>query len=309
MRLRGFETPPANIRFLTTLSYSCINLDLVPPLISVAYVWYNIDMQQVRRYLSRTLKSFKPLWYSARYIYLVFSGVLFKDLYYRSRAKRNARGLRKYGAEELKRIQPFFEELGIKPFLTAGSLLGCIQNGSFHPSSKDMDLAVFSDELPDPAQLINKMKGLGYLLHVDGKLQGPLTKIGPYYLLQFLHPQKYVSVDIYYYHRYQGQVVFLQDRRADHLYDRYLGDKKAMHEPYLGYYRGFSGESLKFFKSCLFEGVPVWIPEDPWVLLESIYGPNIHSGQKNIFHGLYLIREGSQKDGFEWIDTSHDKRS
>lgn len=270
-------------------------------------MWYNIDMQQVRRYLSRSLKSFKPLWHSARYTYLIFSGVLFKDLYYRSRAKRNARGLRQYGAEELKRIQPFFEELGIKPFLTAGSLLGCVQNGSFHPSSKDIDLAVFSDELPDPTLLISKMQSLGYSLHVDGQLKGPLTKIGPYYLLQFLHPQKFVSVDVYYYHRYRGQVVFLQDRRTDHLYDRHLGDRKAKYEPYLGYFRGFPEEGLKHFRSCSFEGVSVWIPENPWFLLENIYGTGVRSGQKNIFHGLHLIREGSQKDGFEWIDISHDK--
>ncbi len=230
-------------------------------------------------------------------------------MYYRSRSRRNARGLKKYGVEELGRIMPIFKEMGIRPFLTCGSLLGCIQNSSFHPSSKDIDLAVFSDELPDPSELISTMLRMGYTLHLDGKLNGPMTKIGRYYLLQFLHAQKYVSVDVYFYHRYRGHVVFLQDRRADHLYDRSLGDKKAEYEPYLGYYRGFPEEDLKGFRSCVFEGVSAWIPEDPWLLLEHIYGMNIRAGKKDILHGLHLIRETDQKDGLEWIVPAYDKRS
>ncbi len=231
------------------------------------------------------------------------------DIYHYLRIRRNARGLRKHGAEMLARVTAIFEDLSLRPMLNCGSLLGYMKQGRFDNSSKDIDLAVLADDVKDPATLITKMKAEGFRLRLDGKLHGPLEKIGRYFLLQFHHPKKQVSVDICFLHRYQDQIVYLEDRRADYLYRKYLGDARGSFEPYLGYFRGFSADVYEGLVPVMFEGSKVWIPQDPWRLLEVTYGPSIRKGKKDICCHMHLIRQGSHKGDFEIVDPSSSKIS
>ena len=142
-------------------------------------------MVKIADYFSQRLKRSGPVWHGARFVYCLLTGVVFSDIYHHIRLKRNAEGLRKYGSHYLRQVVEACEKFGAKPMLDCGTLLGYAKSGQFETGSKDIDLAVFSEDLKDPSKLIAHMKDAGFVLRMDGRITNALQEIGMYYLLQF----------------------------------------------------------------------------------------------------------------------------
>ena len=261
-------------------------------------------MQLLKESVSRHLARCKPIWAAGQVFYRTLSGVYFVTAYHSIRIWRNRIGLRKHGAQALGMITRYFESAGVRPILNCGTLLAYIRQGQIDRFSKDIDLAIFADELKNPRALVEYMTQNGYRLRMDGKMSGALRTIGEYHLLQFHHPKKHVSIDICFLHRQSGQILFFEDRGADYLYRDFLREKKHQLGPYIGYCRRFDERIYGDLESADFCGSRIWVPKDPEGALRIMYGPDIRSGKKNILSNLLIVQDDTPGGKLTYVDLS-----
>lgn len=104
-----------------------------------------------------------------------------------------ARRMRNSGLEMLHEADIVLSQLGLKPFLTYGALLGAYREHGFISYDPDIDLGILAEDIPD--NLHQKMAEAGFVLYKQGVLADRKTVFEETYIYKKLH------LDIFYYFR------------------------------------------------------------------------------------------------------------
>ena len=104
-----------------------------------------------------------------------------------------ARRLRNSGLQMLREADIVLSQLGLKPFLTYGALLGAYREHGFISYDPDIDLGILAEDIPD--NLHQKMAKAGFVLYKQGVLADRKTVFEETYIYKKLH------LDIFYYFR------------------------------------------------------------------------------------------------------------
>ena len=104
-----------------------------------------------------------------------------------------ARRMRNSGLQMLREADIVLSQLGLKPFLTYGALLGAYREHGFISYDPDIDLGILAEDIPD--NLHQKMAKAGFVLYKQGVLADRKTVFEETYIYKKLH------LDIFYYFR------------------------------------------------------------------------------------------------------------
>lgn len=104
-----------------------------------------------------------------------------------------ARRMRNSGLEMLHEADIVLSQLGLKPFLTYGALLGAYREHGFISYDPDIDLGILAEDIPD--NLHQKMAEAGFVLYKQGVLADRKTVFEETYIYKKLH------LDIFFYFR------------------------------------------------------------------------------------------------------------
>ncbi len=104
-----------------------------------------------------------------------------------------ARRMRNSGLQMLREADIVLSQLGLKPFLTYGALLGAYREHGFISYDPDIDLGILAEDIPD--NLHQKMAEAGFVLYKQGVLADRKTVFEETYIYKKLH------LDIFYYFR------------------------------------------------------------------------------------------------------------
>lgn len=104
-----------------------------------------------------------------------------------------ARRMRNSGLQMLREADIVLSQLGLKPFLTYGALLGAYREHGFISYDPDIDLGILTEDIPD--NLHQKMAEAGFVLYKQGVLADRKTVFEETYIYKKLH------LDIFYYFR------------------------------------------------------------------------------------------------------------
>ena len=102
-----------------------------------------------------------------------------------------ARRMRNSGLEMLHEADIVLSQLGLKPFLTYGALLGAYREHGFISYDPDIDLGILAEDIPD--NLHQKMAEAGFVLYKQGVLADKKTIFEETYIYKKLH------LDIFFY--------------------------------------------------------------------------------------------------------------
>lgn len=104
-----------------------------------------------------------------------------------------ARRMRNSGLQMLREADIVLSQLGLKPFLTYGALLGAYREHGFISYDPDIDLGILAEDIPD--NLHQKMAEAGFVLYKQSVLADRKTVFEETYIYKKLH------LDIFYYFR------------------------------------------------------------------------------------------------------------
>lgn len=104
-----------------------------------------------------------------------------------------ARRMRNSGLQMLREADIVLSQLGLKPFLTYGALLGAYREHGFISYDPDIDLGILAEDIPN--NLHQKMAEAGFVLYKQGVLADRKTVFEETYIYKKLH------LDIFYYFR------------------------------------------------------------------------------------------------------------
>lgn len=104
-----------------------------------------------------------------------------------------AQRMRNSGLQMLREADIVLSQLGLKPFLTYGALLGAYREHGFISYDPDIDLGILAEDIPD--NLHQKMAEAGFVLYKQGVLADRKTVFEETYIYKKLH------LDIFYYFR------------------------------------------------------------------------------------------------------------
>ena len=154
--------------------------------------------------------------------------------------------LQLYGHEMLRAVMDASEEVGIKPFLLWGTLLGCVRDGGLIFNDHDVDMGLLAADFRRVPELKARMAARGYSVRLD--LPGKVS---------FRHPRvEWLWLDIDRLHEMR-----------DHLWSMSPAESDPVTFAY-----GFSRESFASLEPRMLEGVKVYLPAGAEEVLETIYG-------------------------------------
>lgn len=102
-----------------------------------------------------------------------------------------ARRMRNSGLQMLREADIVLSQLGLKPFLTYGALLGAYREHGFISYDPDIDLGILAEDIPD--NLHQKMAEAGFVLYKQGVLADRKTVFEETFIYKKLH------LDIFFY--------------------------------------------------------------------------------------------------------------
>lgn len=144
--------------------------------------------------------------------------------------------------EALTQILGDLEQAGARPFLCFGLLLGMIREGGFIPHDTDLDIGILLEE-HDCAAIHAILLARGYVIECYEPDPWPCR-------LKLKLPGNTVGIDIVFFHAHAG---FLQT------YDNCYGEVLI------------SNHSHFSLKRASFQGLDVWVPDDPELFLNESY--------------------------------------
>jgi hypothetical protein len=162
----------------------------------------------------------------------------------RARKSWKAFGLRVHGGAFLSDFIAASREAGMKPFLMWGTLLGHVREGGLLKHDKDLDMGILAIDWPKRDALIEAMHRRGYeLRHARD------------YKIVFERRDRLTRMDIDVFFPWEGKVICLSRLRD-------------------GSFRGawFRPNAFEKFRTSIFLGSEVLIPDPPESVLEAIYG-------------------------------------
>jgi choline kinase len=216
--------PPGRARSVSTIAraaWSCIRRRQLPWRLR----WLGPLPRAICRSPRRTLRCLRPL----------ASGTLTVEGFL----------LDEYGPRMLADLMGHAAELGIRPFLLWGTLLGCVREGHFIHNDHDIDLGLLAEEFGQLAELKRRMVARGYRVRVETPNK-----------LSLLHPRVPLSLDI--------------DSLTDARGHRWNCDPADGAE--LAYAYWFPRDSVAEVSVRTFEGIDVYVPAGAAEILTTIYG-------------------------------------
>jgi choline kinase len=168
--------------------------------------------------------------------------------------------LQVYGHELLRAVMSEAGDLGIRPFLLWGTLLGCVRDGGFIPNDHDVDMGLLDADFRHVPELKRRMLARGFKVRAEdpGKIS-------------FRHPRVpglWVDIDR------------IHESR-EHLWSINSGSD----EPAVFSY-WFSRDSLKTLEPRQLDGVRVFVPGGAEAVLTAIYGMwRIRQAKKSFLRG------------------------
>ncbi len=151
-----------------------------------------------------------------------------------------------HGADFLRDLVDASSQLGMKPFLMWGTLLGQVREGRFLEHDYDIDLGMLDDDYAKKDELIRAMKKRGYKVRHDVP-----------YSLSFVTADGLLYLDIDRIYKHKGKMI--QSARSE-----LSGEITAYHYP--------DHVFNEFVSKIFVAGIRVWVPTRAEDLLESIYG-------------------------------------
>ncbi len=152
--------------------------------------------------------------------------------------------LHRHGKEFLADVYDASREVGIRPFLMWGTLLGCVREGGFLPTDRDIDLGILPRDYAKKDALVSAMATRGYSLATDRA-----------YKFKFKRPFR-LMIDIDVFYPWNGKMISCH-RRED-------GTCLATYFPRAAFDR---------LKEIVFlDDIRVLIPDPPASVLAAIYG-------------------------------------
>ena len=136
-------------------------------------------------------------------------------------------------------------EVGIRPFLMWGTLLGCVREGRFLKHDRDIDLGILASDYAKKDALVAAMQKRGYLLAVDIA-----------YKLKFRRPDRRFLIDVDVFYPWNDMMVSSEAQEDG----SFLGEF-------------FPRNAFDRLSEIAFMGdLKVLIPDPPAIVLETIYG-------------------------------------
>lgn len=153
--------------------------------------------------------------------------------------------LRIFGRDFLEDLYAAAREVGVRPFLMWGSLLGCVREGRLLRHDRDIDVGILFNDYARKDALIAAMQKRGYVVERDRKYKLRFTRHG--FVL-------YIDVDVFY--PWGGSMICAEQTAEG----RIVGASFPLS----------AFDRLKEV-ACL-DGLQVLVPDPPEPVLEVIYG-------------------------------------
>lgn len=152
--------------------------------------------------------------------------------------------LKVHGGDFLSDLYEASHEIGIRPFLMWGTLLGCVREGGFLARDRDIDIGILHSDYLKKDDLVSAMKRRGYVVRYDAP-----------YKLSLVRTDHFLKMDIDVFYPWKGAMICAT------AYDgRVLG-------------ASFPKGSFDELQEVRFVGNPrVLIPASPERVLEAAYG-------------------------------------
>jgi hypothetical protein len=136
------------------------------------------------------------------------------------------------------------DEAGLSPFLMWGTLLGCVREGGFLKHDRDIDIGILARDWPKRNSLIEAMRRRGYGLDFERN-----------YKVRFIGRDLLGHLDVDVFFPWEGKMVCFLDHHE-------IGKHGAW----------FPLDAFDNFRSLIFSGTHVLIPDPPERVLETAYG-------------------------------------
>ena len=249
-------------------------------------------LQKLRSWGAQHARQGKPEWVVLRFVYRLFSGFYLHGLFCEIQRYREGCLLKKFGPGIFERTIKVCERIQVTPYLLRGTLLGYCRYGKFIDYDYDIDLGLLPRDLGKIEPLKKAMVEAGFILHVDGVLTGPLSKIGGQFILQFKDPRSEVRLDFYIFHQVQGTLAYLEDRRFEFMYQNQLLNGVKPGAEVVGYALVYSNPLLlQDFTQAYFMNQKVLVPARAEQYLTETYGdwqtPRRHFKYRNLNKVLF----------------------
>ncbi len=179
--------------------------------------------------------------------------------------------MRVYGREVLADLMASSAAVGVRPFLLWGTLLGCIREQRFIHNDHDIDVGLLEADFQLVPELKREMLARGYTIRRESTMQ-----------VSFMHRHGRLWVDV--------------DRLISARGHYWITEPPSERAVIRAYW--FAIPAIGTLARRRFEGVEVFIPENPEAVLTSIYGAWTVPQQKRYFTrgplNQMLWRQGAQ---------------
>ena len=169
-------------------------------------------------------------------------------------------------------------EVGIRPFLMWGTLLGCVRENGLLPHDHDLDVGLVPSDYRRKDELVAAMRRRGYRLALDWR-----------YKLRFMRRWHWTWIDVDVFYPWQGKTI-CSTLRED---GRVTGEAFPL------------GTFDRLREIEFLDGLQVLIPDPPEAVLEAVYGewripdPSYHSATGPLTH--FVIEPGGEMPAIEGI--------
>lgn len=241
---------------------------------------------------------------SLHFFYNLILGNYFLDLAARYRRHLQAKNILIYGPEILRTTVGVCDELGMRPFLVRGTLLGYFRHQSLIPGDYDFDFGLLPDDFGKIGSLKKKMLERGFKVRSDNRYKNVLQKVGEIFLVQITHRRSGVWVDFNLFYRVNDKICYVEDRRLEYLYQgKEIENVRALGPEVVGYALAYEPQVFSKFKKVSFLQSDVWVPEAAEKYLEATYGDWRLEKKKaeSFYHNLNTVRYDKAKDSFELV--------
>ncbi len=246
----------------------------------------------MKRWFVNTFRSDCVFYFCVKFLYQIYSGY-----HYRQWSRR--RNLQKIGPLVLGRALEVCHGIGLKPFLTWGTLLGCCREGGFIRNDFDIDLGLLQVDSSQIKILRIRMESADFELRKECLLHGSFCQFGKHSMISFKdkHSPLWVDFDIYFLYKDSFAYFELKTKKNELVEKTRLNYLRGELTPHVaGHAFFYKTEVLVPFKKMKFLGLDVFVPAQSKSFLELTYGawkkPSGDSYDLPYIKHIYISEDG-----------------
>lgn len=198
-------------------------------------------------------------------------------------------------------------EVGLKPFLIWGSLLGYYRERGIIADDNDIDLGLVCDSDDLPARL-EKLKEVmlkaGCTASFDeAAFEGKLKEVGIRSSGNFWMPEWSLWIDFYFFYPMNWQILYFEERRFGERYQKYLDKKKLSKLDHIGYVWNYPPDIFSALTPVTFLGSQVLIPTQTELYLTLTYGDWKKIVKGKYYANIQVVVWNAECSRFDFINA------